>query len=294
MIITIRNQIKHSSFRYVSFFIFVVLGAGMISIPALMRDESAGASWAIKVNGEKVSYKDFAQQVAEQSEFLAQVRAQYGQYADLLFQAMGWPSDPQALAFEILIKMTLLDQLVSKMGIHIHQDYITESINNAQFAQEHLQRLLPSFLFTQQGTLDTEKLKIYLSYRGVSIKEFERKIEQNLAQLQALQFIATSCYVPSFDIQQEIIARKMGKEFLYLTFSHDTFLAAEKKNRVDDQDARAFYDKENVQRRRYWVPEKRDGVVWKFSPHHYITSTNEDDINAYYNDNKTTKYVLEN
>src|SRR5687768_13832866 len=103
MIITIRNQIKQSTFRYVAFFIFVVLSIGMISIPALMRQES-GASWALKVNGEKVSYQHFAQEVAEQSGFMAQIRAQYGQYADLLFQAMGWPTDPQALAIESLIK----------------------------------------------------------------------------------------------------------------------------------------------------------------------------------------------
>ena len=98
MIITIRNQIKHSNFRYVAFFIFVVLGAGMISIPSLLRQEGASASWALKVNGEEVSYQDFSREIAEQSEYLAQIRAQYGQYADLLMQAMGLSTDPKALA----------------------------------------------------------------------------------------------------------------------------------------------------------------------------------------------------
>src|SRR3990172_483380 len=224
MIITIRNQIKHSTFRYVAFFIVVVLGAGMISIPSLMRQERAGASWALQVNGEKVSYQEFAREIAEQSEFLAQVRAQYGQYADLLFQAMGWPSDPKSLAFDVLVKTTLMGQLVKELGISVHADYIAESINDAQFARRHLQRVLPPFIFEQTGALNPDKLKMFLQHKGISIKEFENKIEQSLAQLQAMQFVALSAYIPSFDIKQEFIVNNLGKQFSYLTFSFDSFL----------------------------------------------------------------------
>lgn len=291
MIITLRNQIKQTTFRYVAFFIFVVLGASMISIPSLMRQDQG--SWVAKVNGEQVSYKDYAREVAEQNEFLAQVRAQYGQYADLLFQAMGWPTDPQMLAFEVLIKTTLMNQLVRDLGIKIDAEYITDSINDAQFARRHLQRVLPSFVFDQAGNLDSEKLTMYLKHRGISIKDFELKIEESLAQLQALQFIAASCYVPSFDLKQEIIATKLGKEFSYLTFSFDSFLAAEKNNAINIEDARAFYDAENTQRRRYWVPEKRDAIVWKFNPSNYDVSISEEQISQYYEDNKVSKYVLD-
>ena len=88
MIITIRNQFKQSTFRYIAIFIVIVLGAGMISIPALLKNEGGAAAWAINVNREKVSYQEFAREIAEQSEFIAQIRAQYGQYADLLMQAI--------------------------------------------------------------------------------------------------------------------------------------------------------------------------------------------------------------
>lgn len=292
MIITLRNQIKQTTFRYVAFFIFVVLGAGMISIPSLMRQDRS-SSWVAQVNGEQISYQDFAREVAEQSEFLAQVRAQYGQYADLLFQAMGWPTDPQMLAFEVLIKTTLMNQLVRDLGIKVDAQYISDSINDAQFARRHLQRVLPAFVFDQAGGLDPEKLTMYLKHKGISIKEFENKVEESLAQLQALQFIGTSCYVPLFDREQEFIAHKLGKQFSYLTFSYDAFLAAEKKNMVNIEDARAFYDKENIQHRRYWVPEKRNGIVWKFSANNYNVSITEEQITQYYEDNKVSKYVLD-
>jgi hypothetical protein len=292
MIITIRNQFKQSTVRYIAILIVVALSVGMVSIPSLLRQEGT-STWAMQVNGEKVSYRDFAQEVAEQSEFLAQIRAQYGQYADLLMQAMNWPTDPKALASEVLIKIALLNQLVDALGIHVHSQYIAESINNAQFARQHLQRIVPQFLFDSTGVLNSEKLKMFLHHKGMSIKEFEHKIEQSLSQLQAMQFIGSTCYVPSFDIEQEFIAQKLGKEFSYLTFSLDSFIAVEKKKTVSDEDALAFYNKENNQRRRYWVPEKRDGIVWKFDAKNYGASISEEQMHQYYEDNKVSKYVLD-
>ena len=293
MIITIRNQFKQSTFRYIAMFIVVAMGVGMISIPSLMKYEGGGATWAIKVNHEKISYRDFAQELAEQNQFLAQIRAQYGQYADLLLQAMNWPTDPKALAFEVLVKMALIDQLAAKLGIYISSDYIAESINDAQFARRHLQRIVPPFLFDTSGALNTETLKMYLKQKGISIRDFEDKVESSIAQIQVMQFVASSSYVPLFDSQQAFISQKLGKEFSYLTFSLDSFIAAEKRKGVSDEDASAFYTKENSLRRRYWVPEKRDAIVWKFNAKSYNAPISEDQINQYYEDNKVSKYVLE-
>jgi hypothetical protein len=271
--------------------IVVALSVGMVSIPSLLRQ--AGDAWAVQVNGKKVSYREFAQEVAEQSEFLAQIRAQYGQYADLLMQAMNWPTDPKALAFDVLVKIALLNQFVDALGIHIHSQYIAESINDAQFARQHLQRILPQFLFDTTGGINAEKLKMFLHHKGMSIRDFEHKIEQSIAQLQAMQFVASTCYVPLFDIEQEFVAQNLGKDFSYLMFSLDSFLAIEKKKNISDEDVFDFYNKENNQRRRYWVPEKRDGIVWKFDAKSYNTSISEEQMNQYYEDNKISKYILD-
>lgn len=293
MIITIRNQFKQTTFRYIAMFIVIVLGAGMISIPALLKDAGGASGWAIKVNREKVSYKDFAREIAEQSEFLAQIRAQYGQYADFLLQAMNWPTDPKALAFEVLVRESLINGFVRSLGIQINADYITQSINDMQFARRHLQRLLPAFLFDPSGSLNPEKLKMFLQHKGFSIRDFENKVELSLAQMEAMQFVGSSCYIPSFDIEQTFIAQNLGKQFSYLEFSLDSFVAAEKRKAISDEDALDFYTKENSQRRRYWVSEKRDGIVWKFDAKNYGASVSEEQIEQYYEDNKVSKYVLE-
>jgi len=291
MIITVRSQFKKTTFRYAALFVVIVIGLSVISIPMLMRQQ--GSSWSMKINGEKISYKDFAQEVAEQSDFLTQVRAQYGQYAELLFQAMGWPTDPKFLAYETLIKSTLMSQLVKKLGIHIDNAYIAESINNAEFARKNLQRVLPPFVFNQNGTIDIEKLAMYLQHKGISHKDFEHKIEQNLAQLQAIQFISSTCYIPSFDSTQELIAHKFGKQFSYLTFSFDAFLSAQKNQEITDEQGLAFYEKENSKSRRYYVPEKRDGILYTFTASDYNADISQAQINEYYEDNKVSKYILD-
>ena len=43
MIITIRNQFKQSTFRYIAIFIVIVMGVGMVSIPSLLRHEGGAA-----------------------------------------------------------------------------------------------------------------------------------------------------------------------------------------------------------------------------------------------------------
>src|SRR5271166_5083403 len=148
MITTIRNQFKQSTYRYIVVF---VLGLGMISLPSLIKNEKAGVAWIAKVNGKKISYQDFAQEVAERSEWLAHVRSQYGQYADLLLQARNIPTDPKALAIEMLIKGDLISQCAQKMGIQLHSDYISQSISDQKYAQQNLGNIMPPFVFDQSG-----------------------------------------------------------------------------------------------------------------------------------------------
>lgn len=292
MITTIRNQFKQSTYRYIALFVVFVFAFGMISLPSLIKNEKASIAWAAKVNGQKISYQDFAQEVAERSEWLAHVRSQYGQYADLLLQAMHIPTDPKALAIEMLVKEDLINQYAQSLGVELSADYIAQSINDQKYAQQSLSNIVPSFLFDQSGSLDTDKLKAFLRHKGLSISSFENKVEKALIRLQAMQFVGSSCYVPLFDINQEIIATRLGKQFSYITFSFEQFLAEEKKSLISDEDLLAFYTRENTQKRRYWVPEKRAGIMWKFDAKNYGLSISEEEIAQYYEDNKVSKYVI--
>lgn len=293
MITTIRSQFKQSTYRYIAFGVVFVFALSMVSSSLLIKNAKVGDSWAIKVNGKKISYQDFSREIAEQSELLAHIRAQYGQYADLLMQAMNLPTDPKSLAFEKLVKEELIRQAAQEMDIQLSPEFIASSVNNMQYAQQYLRSVLPTFVFDQSGALNSEKLTMFLKHKGLSVEAFERKIEQALANAQVMNFIATSSYVPQFDLTQEAIATRLGKKFSYLTFSFDTFLAGEKKQVVTDEDLLTFYNKENLQRRRYSVPEKRNGIIWKFDAKNYGAPISDEQISEYYEDNKASKYVAD-
>lgn len=293
MITTIRNQFKQTTYRYVMFCIVLIIALGMISLPSLIKQEKATVSWIAKVNGNKISYQNFAQEVADRSEWLMHVRSQYGQYADFLLQAMNISTDPKALAMEILVKESLIDQCAQSLGIHLHSDYVFQSMNDQKYVQHYLGNIVPLFVFDQSGALNIDKLKAFLKHKGMSAKGFEEKVEQALTRLQCMRFIESSCYVPSFDSRQEYIVTQLGKQFSYITFSLDQFLSQEKKTALNDEDLSAFYTKENTVRRRYWVPEKRNGTMWKFSAKNYNIPVSEEEITQYYEDNKVSKYVLD-
>jgi SurA-like protein/parvulin-like peptidyl-prolyl cis-trans isomerase-like protein len=290
MITTIRARFKHSTYRYVVFFMIFAIILGMAS-SMLMKTDRSAVSWAVKVNGAEISYQDFAREVAEKAEFLNKIRAQYGQYADLLFHSMGWVADPKALALDMLIKEELLSQYADTIGIVLHSDYIANCVSDQVCARQNLGNLVPAFAFDQSGALDMNILHSYVRRAGMSMKDFEYKIERALKINQLMSFVGSTAYLPLFDIKDEFIAKELGKKFSFLTFSLDHFLAAQKKNPLTEQELQTFYDAQNKQLRRYWVPEKRNGIMWRVDPGRYGLAVSEQEIAEYYEDNKVKLYV---
>src|SRR5437762_12070182 len=170
MITTIRNQFKQVTYRYVIFLLVSVIALSMVS-SIFIKTERAGVSWAIRVNGSEISYHDFAREVAKQTEYLAHIKAQYGQYADLLFQSLGWSFNPKSRALDILIKEELIKQYGNKLGITLHADYINKVLNNANFVKQHLGHIIPPFVFDQAGMLDMNIVKAFLRQHNITAKQ---------------------------------------------------------------------------------------------------------------------------
>lgn len=249
--------------------------------------------WAIRVNGTEIPYSYFTREVAQQSEILAYWRSEYGQIADLLFHAMGIQTDPKMRALDQLIKQELITQYSQKTGITIHPEYITRSINNVTFVQQHLARIVPLSAFNESGTLNMSIINAYLKQNGWSAQEFENKIESALVQLQMLDLLAACVYIPSFEVKQQYCTEKLEKQFSYLSFSQSDFLAQEKLKQISDEELQEFFVAQNTKFRKYYVPETRDGFIWKFKPENYALVVSDEDITAYYNDNKIKKYSAE-
>ncbi len=293
MITTIRSQLKQSTYRYVIFFLVSIIALSVVSSLFIKTERIEHASWALRVNGVAISYQDFSREVAKQTEYFMHIKAQYGQYAELLLQSLGWSIDPKTRALDALIKEELLSQYGEKLGIKIHPEYINKVLNNAQFVKQHLGHIVPSFVFDQTGMLDMNSVKAFLQHNRMTAQQFEHAIERALIQQQTLDFIAQTSYVPLADVCQQAVTQLCGKQFSYITFAFDHFMTEEKKKNVSEEQLKSFYDAQNIQYRKYWVPESRKGEIFTFKPGSYNITLSDQEIQEYYEDNKVKLYVLD-
>lgn len=291
MITAIRKQFKGESLKYALWVILVALAVGYL-LPLLIKD-SKGGRWMIRVNDSEISDVSFAMQVAQEQQRLAYIREKYGQYADLLLKSQGLSTDPRALAYEYLVDVELLNQAGQKLGVHIGEDYITESISNPMFVMrdQALVGLIPPAAFTPGGGLNMEVVQTYLSRQGITGAQFESIVERALMRRVVTEILSSALYVPSFDVLQRYITEYVGKKYSIVTVSLDSLIKKQKENPASDTDIEQFFNLENTKNKRYWVPEKRSGVLWTFNMDQYGIQPSEESITAYYEKNKMNAYV---
>ncbi len=291
MITAIRRQFKSGAHRFILWIIIIAIVVGLM--PIFLRETTGGGPWAIKVNNKEISYQEFIREVTDQRDRLALFRAEYGQIADLLLQSMGISTDPKTLTFNQLVKEELLNQFAQHLGLYLHPDYIMQKMNDQQFVQQYLAHIIPPYLFDNTGIINRQAVGIHLKRQGMSSSMFERTVERALTHQFVMELMKATLYVPIFDIKQQYIKDNASKKFSLLFFSFADFLKKEKEKKVTDELLKAFFDKQNRRFRQYWVPEKRSGIRWKFEPHSYAIVVTQKEINAYYEDNKTKKFVGE-
>jgi parvulin-like peptidyl-prolyl isomerase len=264
--------------------------AGIFTLPSVLRKGLVSKPWVAQIDGNSIWYDEFRNELVEKRDQLAAIRAQYGEYADVLFASMGINPNPQILAADSLIRGALVLQAGKAAGLELHSDFIAEQIKNKN---REVLSLIPSYALDAQGNVDQNILREYLSRRGMTIAEFEQRLEQLLMRTMVSELIVASVHVPRFEVEQKAITSFAPKRFSALHFSLDSFVAEEKKKALNEQEVQDYYDRQNQQYKRYWVPEKRDATVWKFEPSDYGISVSDKQIAHYYDDYKTRDFVKE-
>ena len=161
MITEIRNYIKTSSTSSMIGLITVLALGGVFSLPMLLKQVSSSGPWAFKVSGKEISYQEFSRESADQQERINRFKAQYGQFAEMLFQSQGIDLNPQVFARDILIRQELLDQLAESIHIEITQDFIVQKLQDRDFIINNLSDIIQPFVFDQNGSLSQESYRLY-------------------------------------------------------------------------------------------------------------------------------------
>ena len=289
MITQIRKSFNNTFFK-LSLWATLILVSGVLGTFELFKRSGGKDSWIAQVNGQKVLVKDFARQAGYIDEQVRAFKARFAQYA----QFMGNLPDPRVEALDTVIKNALQDQAFSTLGISVSPEYIKEKLSDSQFIQQALGDLVPMQVMNPDGTINSRSLKAYLNSPaiGLTIGEFEDRVEQVIARQLLLELAMTAWYVPDFELEEFFKSHYLGRSFSIATFPLQPIIAKEKEVAVTKQDIKEYFDAQNKESQRYYIPEKRSGSVWTFDLASYGVTVTDKDVKDYYEQNKATKYLL--
>lgn len=286
MITTLRKHVKSTASSVV---IWVgVLGImGVFSLPMLIKNMRNSGLWAIKVNNHEISRKTYDRTVADYQEYISRLRAQYGQFAEYL----NFNIDPQSIAFESLVYNELVIQLAQKLGFFVDHEFVIQKLQDSVFVQQYLADIVPSFLMAENGGINHEILPLYLARRKMSMSEFEDAIVNGILKYITMSLLQESVYLPKYDIAYKMRMDNASRTFSILHFPLDIYIKKEADTVINQEEIESFYNTQNAETKRYWVPEKRSGTVWVFEPKRYDLAISSDAIQAFYDEHKATMYV---
>lgn len=289
MITTLRRSFK-SNFNKVILWITILGLAGVTALSELFK-RSSNSPWVAMVNGNEVSYNDFARKATMVQERMNSLRAQYGEYADFFFQALGFPTDPKLMAMEQLIQESVLNQAASDLGLQVSDAYVAEKLSNPLFVQQELGDVVPMGVFDPSGGINPRALHNYLHHVKLSGVEFEDNVTRALERKTIREIASGASYIPELEIKQQFIANYVDKNYSVLVLPLKTFLKEQQKTAITEEELKAYFDKHNSTTKKYWIPEKRSGVVWNFAPERYGIVIGDEAVAAFYEDHKASKYA---
>ena len=293
MIIAIRRYLKGPGFKSILWLTLISV-AGFWGLPSLFKRTGRGGTGGpavATVNGMEISGQEYNRVTNVQQEFLRRLRTQYGQYADLFMQAMGLNADPKALALDILIRETLINEAADALHINVTPGYIESRLEHPEFIQRQLTQILPAYVFDQTGNINPAALNNYLARERISNEDLNELIKDALSREIALEYVGISSYVPQFVAQEQFMTDFAKKQYSVMTIAFDPILKKEQATAIDETDVKKFFDVQNRSSKRYWTPEKRNGTTWTFDAKKYGVKVDDKDIESYYQDYRGQKFV---
>jgi len=278
MITTMRDRFRSKKYQIVIWLAIISL-FGTATIVELIRRFFGSGDWVMKVDGIEVSPHQFYRKVEEEKQYIDLFRKQFGPYAATLLASSGISLDPKELAKNALTNEILLNKLAKKLNIQFDKESI----------QNEILKKIPQEVIETYGTVDLNLLSQLFGYTNVN--EFEKNIETSLKTSTALELISAALYVPEFEIKNNYISNYSKKKYSILIFPLDKYLNEVKKMGLSKEEVKKYFDDQNIKDKKYWVPEKREGIKWEFNPASYGIKLTEKDLQDYYNKNKRIEFL---
>ena len=292
MISMLRKSFKTRLYKIILWITILATG-GVFSVFELIRLIIGGSTnkWVVKVNGHAIDSDMFARKVADEQERMRMIRAQYGPYADMIFQMIHASSDPEVAALDSVIREELLNESAQKLSLAIAPDYVQEKLKDLMFIQKELSDIVPMYVLEAPGVVNMRALRIHLQRTGMSMETFNELVAQAIKRHVLAQLVGAADYVPLFELKRKFIKDYVPKKYSIKTITMASMITEVSKETVTDKQLQAFYDQQNAQAKKYVVPERRSAILWTFDPSSYGITVTDADIEDYYQKNKSRNYV---
>lgn len=279
-----RDKIKGRAGKIFLFFIFLTFFGGL-GISKLVMSLISDSDAVMIINKMPISYDIFRMRVHQEEQKIAGVQAKYGKNTDLALRLMGMSNDPNAIALRTVMYQGILDSFSHAMKLHLSPEYVALKLNDPYFLMLALRQQFP-----------VEEIQNPLAFYQMlkntpQHKMFEEQLKTDMKNDVAISMMRTGFFIPSFVQEQMSKEITASKKFGIQKFSLSFFVDQAHKAGASAEQLKNFFDQQNAQTKRYWVPEKRTAVQWTFNPKTYGIVVTEDEITDFYAKNKTARFI---
>lgn len=292
MITIIRKQFKTKILRTVLFFcmsVFMIVFMLQTDLPS--KTTAAPSHWVMKVDGKEIGYDLFARTMAKYEANIQAIREHYGAYAQMFLRMVGLSGDLKQNALDELSKKAVLNDVAKSIPLYLQDAFIEQRLNNTRLAQQSgLTDMLPFGFFGQHG-LEQKALSLYLCNNRLNMKQFDDLVRETLSQHIVYQLATIAAYVPSYIVTDYVHRELAARDYDIITFWHQKIIKDVRSKPISQEALQQFFDAQNKESKRYWLPDMRGAKIWTFDPHQYGIVITDQEVQDYYEKYRTVKYI---
>lgn len=284
MITIIRKQLIENKAYKVMVWGMLILMIVSLGLPSLVSQSSQRNSWIALVNDIPIEYEDYSRRVADYENRLSMLKRQFG---DSFMNNI----NPHSIALNSLIRNELLGQIARTVPVVVDEEVVHDKLADTEFVYQELADIVPSYVVDPSTGINDAALQNYLRTAHIAPTEFHHKVVDSIQRSLIKNLVTLSAYTPSTQLKEQYMHEYAGKKFSVLTVSLNDCLQQVKKKGVTAEELQAFFDAENKASRRYYVAERRGGIVATMHARDYGIVPSDEDIKHYYNEHKKEEFV---
>lgn len=288
MITVLRRRLKQYGFQAI---LWLTMIAMFITFLPSLLDRSARRGVMATVNGHEISFPEFAWRMQHEQERIAMFQQRFGAQANMYLSMFGL-DNPQQNAVNSLVQEALVDQVAQDSRLAVDQSIVMRKLLDPQFIMSNLSAVVPGYVMDPRtGTINPQALQEHLERKGMPQEAFDQLVERALRSGTLMGLASSTVHIDPAQLKSLYERTALGRKYGIATFARGTYIQKAKATPVTDEQLEQFFTQENNTSKRYWVPEKRSGQVWQFTPESFGITVSGKQAQAFYDRQKHKQYV---